>query len=149
MDIEPDIILSIALKEGCVLYFKHDDFKYSNDSHYFVVLNTHKEIDDFLILAYATSQEKTIEKSMKYARPETFITITPADYPKFIKTTYFNCNNIYKITKTELTKKIKEGKCSIHDPLPNKFFSLIRAGVLVSKTVEGIYKKLIYPDYNN
>jgi hypothetical protein len=148
MHINEDIRLSVALKEGCVLYFKHDSFEYSEEPHFFVVLNKNKDIDDLLVLAYATSREKTIKKYMKFARPETFISVDPYEYPKFTCKTFFDCNRIHKITKAELKNKIKEGKCFILDPLPDNILSLIKAGVRISKTVEGAYKKIIYPDYD-
>jgi hypothetical protein len=148
MGIIPSAIqLSLALKSDSVIYFHHNDFQHSQAPHFFVILNDNKENDDLLLLAYATSKNETIDNKRKYCRPETIIEVEPSDYSEFTKKTYFDCNELHEISKSELLLKIETEAFRMCSALPPNILSLIKNGALVSRKVTLKNKKVIKPDY--
>ena len=138
------IELKLTLRSGTVYYFEHRDV-YSNEPHFFAVLNADPQSSNVLIMTIGSSQVSKVQNRRKELPPETLVIIDPTDYPDFSKQTIIDCNQVFELSKEELIQKFKTKDLRHHLDLPKDILEKIWAGVHASPRVDEIHKQLLPP----
>jgi hypothetical protein len=134
--------LRLTLRAGTVYYFVHRAL-YSEEPHYFVVVNAEPTSDTVVLLAVASSQIERIRARRANLPEETLVAVEPAQYGAFTKPTLIDCNQVFELPREELIAKFKEKELRHHPDLPGGIMDKVRAGILASPRVDDIHKELV------
>ena len=136
--------LQLTLRSGTVYYFEHRGV-YSNEPHFFAVLNADPLSDNVLIMTIGSSRIDKVKLRRKGLPPETLVVIDPSEYTEFTKPTIIDCNQVFELSKEELIQKFKTKNLRHHRDLPKAILDNIWKGVRSSPRVDEIHKRLLPP----
>lgn len=136
--------LKLTLRSGTVYYFEHRGV-YSNEPHFFVVLNADPLSDNVLIMAIGSSQVDKVKLRRKALPPETLVVIDPSEFPEFTKPTIMDCNQVFELSKEELIQKFESRNLRHHRDLPSDLLDKIWIGIRTSPRVDEVHKQFIPP----
>lgn len=136
--------LQLTLRPGTVYYFKHRAV-YSDEPHYFAVINEDPRSDHVLLMAIASSQLDRVKQRRKQFPPETLVIIDESEYADFTKPTIIDCNQIFELSRAELIQKLAAKELRSHQDLPKDILHKIWQGAHRSPRVDEAHKLLLPP----
>ncbi|QYY58599.2 MULTISPECIES: hypothetical protein [Dehalococcoides] len=139
MDLPPEIIRA-QIKQGAVYLFPIDEFP--EKSHYCIILNKNPLSDPILIYVYITKNVSRVVSCNNNSR-DTLVFIGPEEYPILKFPSIIDCNELHTITLQDLITKNSKNELRIIEEISEYIWNKIANGVLASKRIESIYKKLI------
>ncbi len=136
--------LQLTLRSGTVYYFEHRGI-YSNEPHFFAVINANPRSGNVLIMAVGSSQIDKVKARRKNLPPETLVIVDPSEYPDFSKPTVIDCNQVFELSLEELIQKFRTKELRCHQDLPKSVLEKIWRGVYASPRVDEAYKLMLPP----
>ena len=123
----------------------NDDSPLINWKHYYVVLNFNVNEKEPILMVYSTSKvDKAIYRIKRSRQPlQTLVIINRYESNLFPARSAFDCNLIRPTSYENLIKKIQEGKVTHKGIIEIPILRKLRLGLLSSKTVDPLYKKMI------
>lgn len=136
--------LQLTLRSGTVYYFEHRGV-YSNEPHFFAVINADPLSSNVLIMTIGSSRVSKVQDRRKGLPPETLVIVDPSEYPDFTKPTIIDCNQVFELSKEELVQKFKTKNLRHHRDLPKTILDKIWEGVRTSPRVDEAHKQFLPP----
>jgi hypothetical protein len=133
--------LRLGLRAGSVFYFQAREL-FSEQPHFFVVVNADPLRDELLLLTVFTSQIEKVRKR-NHERPETVVEFGPADYAPLDRPTAVDGNVIVRRRLSEMADLVRRKEMVYHPDLPPILQERIRAAILSSPVIEDEDKDLI------
>ena len=144
MEIPEEVIIMGSIKQGTIYYFQEASF-FSNEPHYFVVLNKSPQTNSYVYLVNATSQiEKSLLRVGIMKVPQcTLVTTDPLECNFLRKKSAFDCNCISKKTINELIRLVEERKLLLKGEVPASLLEKLLTATKQSPLVEQRVKNAI------
>lgn len=133
--------LRLGLRAGSVYYFQSRELT-SAEPHFFVVVNRDPLGSKILLLGIATSKVDKV-KLRNRARPDTYVEISPAEYPDFTVPSAIDCNVVLEKPLAELVGLVKRKEVRYQLDLPSAVFEKVKAAILASPVVEDEFKQML------
>jgi hypothetical protein len=133
--------LRLGLRAGSVFYFRARELS-SEQSHFFVVVNSNPLKEELLLLTVFTSQiDKVRHRNREW--PATVVEFGPADYAPLDRATAVDGNVIVRRSLSEIADLVRRKEMVYHPDLPAALLERIRAAILASPVIEDEDKDLI------
>jgi len=142
--IPPEVAIKATIQPGSVYYFPSEHFD-SSESHYFVVINIDPTSEHIILLVCASSQISKVKRRVRASNcpSETFVEVSPSQYPKFKYKSIFNCNHVFEQTIDQIIERLLNEQLKLMPEMSIRLVDQLRQGVLASPTVaSGIKGKL-------
>lgn len=133
--------LRLGLRAGSVYYFQSRELT-SAEPHFFVVVNRDPLGSKILLLGIATSKVDKV-KLRNRARPDTYVEISPVEYPDFTVPSAIDCNVVLEKPLAELVGLVQRKEVRYQLDLPAAVFEKVKAAILASPVVEDEFKQML------
>ncbi|SIT20925.1 hypothetical protein SAMN05421786_10925 [Chryseobacterium ureilyticum] len=134
MEIPPKYVISTTLKVGCIYKMSAPERIETSVPHYFLVVAKHDD-DNFMLLSTTKIMTKYNHYNGK-ANLDTIANILPNNTNGLTESSFFDCNQSYVITVSELEEKAKNGKLSPKGNLTKEEFDIILNSMSLSHTLD-------------
>ena len=134
MEISPSIIISSTLRPGCVYKMIAPELIETEVPHYFVVVACHED-NNYMLM----STTQIMSKYNYYKGKEdmdTIANILPTASNGLTKSSFFDCNQHYEITKSQLEIKILKQELIPSGNLSNEEFQILLKSMSLSNTLD-------------
>lgn len=142
IDIPPEAQIKSTIKPGSVFYFIEEALKFSEEPHYFIVINHNPITDRVILLVCASSQIQKV-KRMRRSITDTIVEVAKREYPDFTKDSIIDCNGVFERSISTLVQKLKEGDLKAKREIDISIVEKLRKATIASPLVENNIKKLL------
>lgn len=135
-DVPPEVAIKATIRPGSVYYFRHESFIYSEDPHYFIVINLDPLNEKVLLLVCSTTRPYKVQQRHLNCPEKTLVQVTPSQYPDFTLTSIIDCNNVIDTeTINSLINRLANKELVMKTEMDIELVEQFREGVLVSPVV--------------
>jgi hypothetical protein len=140
-DVPPEVAIKATIRPGSVYYFRHESFIYSEDPHYFIVINLDPLSEKVILLVCSTTRPYNVQQRRLNCPSKTLVEVTPAQYPDFTLTSIIDCNNVIDTeTIDSLINRLANKELVMKTEMAIELVEQFREGVLASPLVTGRIK---------
>lgn len=144
VEIPPEATIKATIQPGSVYYFPYEHFD-SPEPHYFVVINIDPTSEHIILLVCASSKISKVKRQVRASNcpGETFVEVSPSQYPKFKYKSIFNCNHVIEQSIDQIIERLSNERLKLMPEMSIRLVEQLRQSVLASPTVaSGIKEKL-------
>ena len=139
-EVPPEVTIRATIQPGSVYYFHHEDIVYSNEPHYFVVINIDPSTEQVIFLVCASSRIDKVKERRNNLPPETLVTVSPDEYLEFKYPSIFDCNTVYLDNIEHLIQRLVKKQLELKLEMNIQLVEQLRQGVIASPLIQPLIK---------